>query len=363
MPFRRMPLNFRHPIFLPVDPPHELRHIRLLLSPQVVERPPKTLSLNPCLILRPHLVLPRQRRSPAKHCRHSQRLKLEKCECGCVERYADESECRVGDVEDVAVQIVHLGAVRDEDSFIRQRGGHGVVMVAAKEGERELVACADDDGVDVAEFVARAQSNNAWNWLAICEGTVEFTFGDVERGDLADSSGVLGEKVGREVIFAAAGGLVDVIGGRAKLTSDVGRGDACADKKDILGVASSYLQWSGKGEGSWVEDNIPGPCIRQASCTLWNVLLCPATALSTLGVQGYLELRVRGSDLKRPPRRQTPGIHINQLASGRRISVVPTHCLLSSRRLLLSNLSCLDKVEVWTCQIIPSFSTLSTRVL
>ncbi len=58
-------------------------------------------------------------------------LELEEGECGAIVRDADEGEGRVWDVEDVFVEIVHLGAVRDERVLVCFLDWDRVVMERA----------------------------------------------------------------------------------------------------------------------------------------------------------------------------------------------------------------------------------------
>lgn len=90
----------------------------------------------------------------SEHLRHHHRLELEQRERGCEEGDAYEGEGWVGDVEDVSVQVVEHGAVCDENLAARLLRGRGIAVQVGEEGEGEVVACAEDYVVDLAEFAA-----------------------------------------------------------------------------------------------------------------------------------------------------------------------------------------------------------------
>ena len=50
-------------------------------------------------------------------------------------------------------------AVCDEDGIICVSGGGVVIVVLVEEGERDVVACTDNDAVDVGEYKARFQED------------------------------------------------------------------------------------------------------------------------------------------------------------------------------------------------------------
>ena len=106
---------------------------------------------------------------PRKHRGDGHGLELEEREGGAVIRYTDKRECRVGDVEDVLVEVVELGAIGDEDGG-RCRGfadGHAVVVQVGEEGHGAVVACADDYLVDGGQEGAVFQVDGERDWLVI----------------------------------------------------------------------------------------------------------------------------------------------------------------------------------------------------
>ncbi len=50
------------------------------------------------------------------------------------------------------MKVVHLCAVRDENSIICLADGSVVLVVLVEKGESDVVACADDDPVDVCDL-------------------------------------------------------------------------------------------------------------------------------------------------------------------------------------------------------------------
>ena len=57
---------------------------------------------------------------------------------------------------------MHLCAVCDEDGVICFSNGGVVVVVLVEEGERDVVACTDNDAVDVGEYAAGFQMDAKW---------------------------------------------------------------------------------------------------------------------------------------------------------------------------------------------------------
>ena len=132
-----------------------------------MEGSPIPLPLHPLLILRPHGLFAWQRRAPGIDGCHRDGLELEERERGGVVGHADEGERRVGDVEDVFVEVVHLGAVGDEHGRGRGGGGKGVVMERAQKRVGAVVAGAEDDAVNVAQGNSVFESYGAGNGLRL----------------------------------------------------------------------------------------------------------------------------------------------------------------------------------------------------
>ena len=57
---------------------------------------------------------------------------------------------------------MYLCAVCDKDGIICFSDGGVVVVVLMKEGERDVVACTDNDAVDIGEYGAGFQEDAEW---------------------------------------------------------------------------------------------------------------------------------------------------------------------------------------------------------
>lgn len=64
------------------------------------------------------------------------------------------------------MEIMKLGAVRDEDRIVCVLDRQGIVVEVLKEWEREMVAGADHDAVNVCQDLAVLQGDATWSSLA-----------------------------------------------------------------------------------------------------------------------------------------------------------------------------------------------------
>ena len=226
MPSRGMPLHHprAHALTISIDPSQKSIHILHLPISQRMEPNPEPFLPHTQPILTSHVLDRRQAGFARKDGRDRDGLVFEQGERGGEKGHADEGEGRIGDVEDVPVQIVDLGAVGDEDGA----GGFGsrgaVAVVLPQEGERHVVSGAEDDAVDVDEDPAVLETDMPRDRL---EGMIQlwnFHRQALETADLSrDADGARREQAGREVKGSAPGGLVNIPCSRAELTSDIGR--------------------------------------------------------------------------------------------------------------------------------------------
>lgn len=101
-----------------VDPIHQAFHIPRLFALHIMKRSPQSFALQPLLVLCPHLVLRGQPSAAREHCRNGNGLELKETERCCVEGNSYKCKCWVRDVEEVLVEIVHLGSVRDKHRIV-----------------------------------------------------------------------------------------------------------------------------------------------------------------------------------------------------------------------------------------------------
>ena len=102
-------------------------------------------------------------------------------------------------------------------------------MVLRQEGQGEMVACAENDMVDVTELAAGFQRQGERDGRCGGQRLYGWGLGDGERDDFVDADCVGGEKGAGEVKVAVAVGLVDCRCVGTEFSRDVGCGDGAAD--------------------------------------------------------------------------------------------------------------------------------------
>ena len=129
-----------------------------------------------------------------------------------------------------------LRPIGHEDRFVRFGDGHVITMKLAQERERDVIARADDDAMDIRNDGAVFQEDPAGNRVEDISKLRCLIHGRTfERANLARKARRTGREQRRwKVKGASSGKLVDAIRLRAKFASDIRRRDTRADQKDVL---------------------------------------------------------------------------------------------------------------------------------
>lgn len=133
-----------------IDPAHEILDIVHLLTEHRVKHPSMTLSLQSCSVCIPHCASRREIRATCVYGSDSYGLELKERQCCSIIRDSNKRERRLGYVEDVFVQVMHLRSVGNEHIIIRILGGHRVAMQLAEERIGTVISCAHQDLVDIS---------------------------------------------------------------------------------------------------------------------------------------------------------------------------------------------------------------------
>ena len=209
-----------------------------------MEAPAVALAAYAALVLASHGLLGGQRSAAGVRGRDGDGLELEEREGGAVVRDADEGERRVGDVEDVFVEVVRLRTVRDEDVRTGGRDGRGVVVQGGEEGVGAVVAGAEEDAVDVTEQSPVLELDSTWDGLLFLKTFCWSIAGLLLEGNIAE---VLNrtypldfprQEAFGQVKQTTARDLIDFFRERTDLPCNVSGGSASSNKKEILSFKS-----------------------------------------------------------------------------------------------------------------------------
>ena len=80
------------------------------------------------------------------------RLEFKQCKRGTIEAYSNKGDCRVGNVKYIFVQVMHLRAICDKYVIVCVLHCDIVFVQFAKKRIRKVVACADQDLVNILYY-------------------------------------------------------------------------------------------------------------------------------------------------------------------------------------------------------------------
>ena len=150
-----------------VEPAHKLIYILDFLVLERVEYLSSPFPPHPLQVFLSHFLFGREESFAGQDGSDRNSLEFEQGECSGKVRDADEDESWVGDVKDVFVEVVDLGAVGDEDGIVCFMDGGVVAVIVFQKWKGDVVSSTNDDAVNLSNFLTIFEIYPPWDWIVL----------------------------------------------------------------------------------------------------------------------------------------------------------------------------------------------------